>query len=80
MIINLPSDIGNLIRDTRKRNGLTQQQLGLQVGIQQRTISVIESDPSNTSLEKVVRICKALGLMITVGDSQANQKDDGAEW
>lgn len=80
MIINLPSDAGSIIRDARKRKGLTQKQLALKVGIQQRTISVIETDPSNTSLKKVVKICKALGLALSVGQPDSILSSDEVEW
>ena len=80
MIINLPSDIGSIIRDARKRKGLTQTQLAQMVGIQQRTISVIETDPSNTSLKKIVKICKALGLIINIGQLESTRSSDEVEW
>jgi HTH-type transcriptional regulator / antitoxin HipB len=80
MIINLPSDLGSIIRDGRKRMGLTQKELALMVGSQQRTISIIENDPSNTALKKLVRICKVLGLSLKV-DLQVNpQSNNEIDW
>src|ERR687895_487383 len=52
--------IGNLIRDSRKHRGLTQQQLAVTLGTSQSAINRIERGHQNLSLEMIARIGAAL--------------------
>ncbi len=66
MVVNIARDVGSQIRDARKKKGLRQKDLGEQIGVQQRRISVIETDPSKTELSIIIKACKALGLIIDI--------------
>lgn len=52
--------IGIAVKETRKRQGLTQEQLGERMGVQKAEISKIERGKSIT-YATIVRVFKALG-------------------
>lgn len=57
-----PKQIGNLIRRSRKKRGLSQTQLGEKAGLRQETISVIESGNPATKLDTILTVLAALDL------------------
>jgi HTH-type transcriptional regulator/antitoxin HipB len=57
-----PTQIGNLIRRTRKKRGLSQSQLGELAGLRQETISLIETGNPATKLETILAVLAALDL------------------
>ena len=57
-----PRQIGNLIRRTRKKQGLSQTQLGEKAGLRQETISLIETGNPSTMLETILSVLAALDL------------------
>lgn len=57
-----PKQIGNLVRRTRKRRGLSQSQLGEKAGLRQETISLIETGNPATKLETILAVLAALDL------------------
>lgn len=56
---------GIMIR-TRRELGLTQQALAQQVGLTQRQISGLESDPDMVHLRRLYGTLRALGLVLVV--------------
>jgi HTH-type transcriptional regulator/antitoxin HipB len=58
--------IGNLIRDCRKRRGLSQSQLGTMTGLRQETISLIESGSTSARIKTLLAILAALDLELRV--------------
>jgi HTH-type transcriptional regulator / antitoxin HipB len=57
-----PRQIGNLIRRTRKKQGLSQTQLGEKAGLRQETISLIETGNPSTTMETILSVLAALDL------------------
>jgi HTH-type transcriptional regulator/antitoxin HipB len=57
-----PKQIGNLIRRTRKKLGLSQAELGDKAGFRQETISLIETGNPATKLETILAVLAALDL------------------
>jgi len=57
-----PRQIGNLIRRIRKKQGLSQTQLGETAGLRQETISLIETGNPSTTLETILSVLAALDL------------------
>lgn len=57
-----PQQIGNLIRRTRKKLGLSQKQIGEQAGLRQETISLIETGNPAAKLETMLAVLSALDL------------------
>lgn len=80
MNVYLAKDVGSSIRDARKARELNQKALGELVGVSQRRISVVESDPSKTELSMIIKICKALDLRIDISPRDTLQKSEKVEW
>lgn len=57
-----PQQIGNLVRRTRKKLGLSQRQLGEKTGLRQETISLIETGNPAAKLETILSVLAALDL------------------
>lgn len=58
--------LGNLIRRARKKQGLSQSELGAKVGLRQGTISVMENGNPAAKLETVLAVLAALDLELQV--------------
>ncbi|PID51044.1 MAG: UDP-N-acetylglucosamine 1-carboxyvinyltransferase [Propionibacteriales bacterium] len=66
-----PADIGALIRNARKQQGLTQQDLADRLNTSQSAITRIESGKQNLSLDMINRIATALNsALITPANGQ----------
>ena len=61
-----PKQIGNLIRNIRKRKALSQKQLASMVGLRQENISMIENGYTSTKLHTLLAVLAALDLELHV--------------
>lgn len=59
-------EIGELVKSTRKKLGVTQQNLALISGTGLRFIIELEQGKPTVQLEKVLTVLKTLGLKITI--------------
>ncbi len=57
---------GELVREARKRAGLTQQQLADKAGTTQSTLARLESGRTSPSLEQVQRLMRLAGFELLV--------------
>ena len=76
MAANLPSirnakQLGTVLARIRKQNELTQSELAERAGIQQPTISEIESAHGNPLMSTFFRLISALDLEITIQRRQS---------
>jgi transcriptional regulator with XRE-family HTH domain len=53
---------GAALRRVRLAAGLTQEQLGLEAGVQRNFISLIETDQNQPTIGTVVKLARALGM------------------
>ncbi len=67
MVINSAEDIGRLVRETRKAQGLTQADLALVSNVGVRFIVDLENGKQTTQIGKALHVIKMLGLSIEVG-------------
>ena len=58
-------DLGNAVKQARRRERLTQRQLALSVGTGERFIVDLENGKSAAHLGKALEVASALGLKIT---------------
>jgi y4mF family transcriptional regulator len=58
--------IGELVRNTRKGMGVTQQDLALTSGTGQRFISDLENGKPTCQIAKVLAVLHTLGITITI--------------
>lgn len=66
---------GHLVREARKRAGMTQRELAAATGLSQPTITRIESGAIEASLEQIGRLIAACGLELRVSLVAADQSD-----
>lgn len=52
--------IGKAIKQTRQERNMTQEELGLLIGVQKSQISRLESNASNITIDTLMRVFKAL--------------------
>ncbi|MBP6597206.1 MAG: helix-turn-helix domain-containing protein [Arenimonas sp.] len=57
-----PEQLAAILRGRRQSNGLTQRQAGAQVGLLQKTVSSLETEPSGSSIASLYKLLSALEL------------------
>ena len=71
-----PQEIGKLIRDTRKRLGVTQRTLALTSGTGLRFIIDLEKGKETCEIGKTLTILHTLGIKVTLTPPAAPAKED----
>ena len=73
------TDLGSLIRETRRRLRLTQPQLALAANVGVRFIVELEAGKPTLRLENILRVLQALGGVLSVEgmDSFIDNKQEG---
>jgi HTH-type transcriptional regulator/antitoxin HipB len=66
MLIVSSGDMGAVLRDMRKQQGLTQAELGKKVGLDQKKVSLLENGNSNCRIDSLFRLLSALGVGLVV--------------
>lgn len=61
-----PRQVGNLVRRARKKQGLSQSQLGDKAGLRQETISLVETGHPAAKLQTILGILAALDLELRI--------------
>jgi HTH-type transcriptional regulator / antitoxin HipB len=64
--ISNPEQLGTLIRQVRKRQGITQEDLSSLVGVGPRLIGEIERGKPTAEIGKVFQLLGGLGLVISI--------------
>lgn len=54
--------LGNVLKKTRKQNGLTQESLSYESGVDRSFISLIELGESSPSFDTLCALCNALNI------------------
>lgn len=67
-----PEQLGKIIRDERKRQGLTQPELALVCGTGVRFIVDIEKGKATSHVGKVLFVLERLGLKVTITSQTIN--------
>lgn len=71
-----PTDIGNLLRNARKAQKLSQADLAQRAGIWPRTISLIEAGAGGTKLETLFDLLAALDLELQIAPRSSGEASD----
>ena len=66
--------IGEAIREARKVRNLTQEELGLLVGVKRAQISKIENSLTDARFETIIKVFKALNAKINFNVELLNQR------
>jgi HTH-type transcriptional regulator/antitoxin HipB len=69
-----PKQIGSIIRDTRKRLGVTQKDLALTAGTGLRFVIDLEKGKETCELGKSLRVLQTLGITLTLTPPPAGEK------
>ena len=69
-----PEQIGSIIRDTRKRLGVTQKDLALTAGTGLRFVIDLEKGKETCELGKSLRVLQTLGITLTLTPPPAGEK------
>lgn len=64
--IKTPQQLGAVLKGYRKERGLTQEAMGFKVGLAQKAVSQIESDPGRAGLARVFKLLAALELEVVL--------------
>ncbi|GLI36525.1 helix-turn-helix domain-containing protein [Geobacter hydrogenophilus] len=75
-LITSAQSLGAILRDERKKQGLTQTALGKMTGVNQTTISMIEKGKPSVQLQTVLLLLAALNLNILVGPREQGQSSE----
>lgn len=66
MQINNVSELGKLIKDTRKSQGLTQADLAISANVGVRFIVDLENGKETAQIGKILQVCQMLGVKIEI--------------
>lgn len=66
--INEVEDLAPLVKNKRKKDGLTQSQAAALCGVGTRFLSDLENGKKSLRLSSVFQVLKGLGLVVEVGE------------
>jgi HTH-type transcriptional regulator / antitoxin HipB len=66
--------LGQTIKQVRQERNLTQEQLGVLVGVQKAQISKIENSVKNARFETILKVFDALGAKVNFNVELSNKK------
>lgn len=69
MLVRNARELGALLRDTRQRQRLTQEQVASRANVQRTWLSHLESGEGNPSLRSLLAVGAALGLTVDIRSS-----------
>lgn len=69
-----------MLQGQRKGLGLSQTELGKQVGLSQKRLSALELAPDRITLDQLLRMLAALELELVIQDKSAGKPDSSPEW
>jgi len=69
-----------MLQGRRKGLGLSQTELGKQVGLSQKRLSALELAPDRITLDQLLRMLAALELELVIQDKSASEPASLPEW
>ncbi len=75
-LITSAQSLGALVKDERKKQGLTQIALGKMTGLNQTTLSMIEKGKPAVKLQTVLILLAALNLKIQIGPQEKPDQEE----
>lgn len=64
MPIRTVTQVGDIVRRSRRRCGLTQADLALDAGTGRRFVSDVEAGKPTVEFESLMKLCKSLGVRL----------------
>jgi HTH-type transcriptional regulator/antitoxin HipB len=79
--IYTPEQLGKVLKGQRKLQKLTQSELGNSVGLLQKTVSLLETNPKGSTIESLFKVLSSLGLALElIPKSELITKTDSDNW
>jgi HTH-type transcriptional regulator/antitoxin HipB len=76
-----PQQLAAVLRGQRLSAELTQREAGSKVGLLQKTVSSLETDPSGSSIASLYKLLSALQLRLVLEPNEAPPSDSQSpEW
>ncbi len=80
-LVTSPTQLGQVARGVRKHRRQTQAQVASRVGILQKAVSLFETDPTHSKVERLFQMLSALDLEVVLRDKQHSSGARGAsDW
>jgi HTH-type transcriptional regulator/antitoxin HipB len=81
-VVQLPDQLGDLLRAARGRKNLTQAQVAKRLGVSIQAVSRLEQQAGKASFDRIHRLCLMLGLELVLRDRKPDRptKAESAEW
>ena len=73
MGITSGAEIAAIIRETRKAQGITQEEMADFAGLQRTGIVRIESGKTDLRVSTLLKICQILGLKLNIGGGEEGE-------
>ena len=73
-----PEQLGKVLAGFRKTAGMTQQDMGSQVGMLQKSVSMLETNPDNVPIRQLFKMLSALGLEIVIRPKSGTSTPDAS--
>ena len=70
MPIKTAKDLGDIVRATRKAQGLTQRQAAMTAGVGEKFLVRLEAGEPKCQLERALRVVRALGIRLNADKPQ----------
>ena len=80
MYTRTPKELALLVMNQRKKLGLSQTDLGMRVGLKQKTISAFENKPENTKLTTLFQILSAVRIDMHLYTKEESKKVGKQGW
>ena len=75
--VQTPQQLAAYLRALRKAQGMTQRELGQQLGVSVARVSTIEQNPGAVSLQQMLRVLHALGAQLSLSDTPTSTPKPG---
>ncbi len=75
-----PKDLGAVLRDLRKKKGLSQTELGRRVGLDQKRVSLMENGNPNVRIDSLFRLFSALEVGVVIRPKIVYQVPEDENW
>ncbi len=66
--------LGEMIRMAREKQALTQEELGIRIGVQKAQISKLERNTNNVTVDTILKVFNALDVKVTFKIELPNSK------
>jgi HTH-type transcriptional regulator/antitoxin HipB len=76
--LQTPRQLGPHLRELRRRQGLSQAELGQRIGVSQSRLARIEGDPSSVSFDQLLDLLHALGTQLVLETDDRRLAGDSA--